>query len=1148
MKANLLIVLIVLTWSYSNAQTPGEIISHKTSKEVRDNYGRIIRDKSGRRINYSQQETENLLETLKTNKSSSQILNGNGIPDFTNNTDNCDASWKYPIIGNLQNRTIATADFDNDGKSEIVTCMNSSGYSYWYIVKYDSISKKYEQVWISELCATSISSIKTFDINADGHQEIIIGYNIGYSTGKIEVYDGQTKQLLMHASIPGSVLDIEFGDGDNDGSNELIVSDNTNLYFYNPANLSQKSSVPYGSFDFKVGNVDNDGYNQIVLSSGKVIEYKSGSVNVQWTYDSTSPTSGYVCLSDIDGDGIKEMIIAKSWQAIDVYDADIESLKYELTTAQDIASLIVCDVNNDGIDEIIYGDGQWGSVYCYNSITKQKIWQITNPEWGGFSLCAADFNNDDSLRVIWSSNIGCSNASRLLVANTVSSKVEWESLPIDGPFTAVEVDDIDGDGNQEIVALSVSSDNNYDSGILSVFDAQTKQLKWQGDGLFFGQAWTGTYNLKIDDIDNDGHKEIIVAASSCYTGEIWIIDGVSKTIKKNYTYNTENLASFYSLDVADVDQDGNTEIVAGENDKIDIINPADMSVKWSSAVLQASNYIPIIATDIDGDSINEIIACSSYLYKFKGATHQQFQSTSSGYTAIAIADIDNDGNKEIIAGKTNGTIDIVNPVNFQIKSTINIGNTYSIDAVQVKDLNNDGHLEIIFTANGSIFFYADSSKHMISKKYCDKVGAYDGLKIQDINGDGKNEIILGSSAMLLEVPSDCYKCLWFSASINLHNVSCSSNHDGSITVIPDGTSPYTYQWSNGASASTAANLTVGTYMVTTTDNLGCVIIDTVSISQSHLIAQYNSTNEGCSPTNNGTASVTINQGTAPYTYHWNTGPTSSSITNLNQGNYSVTITDAQNCTTTHTFIIQKDTLYLNYNKSNVSCYGMNNGNIYLYPQGTSPYVYSWNTGQNTAYLYYLGAGTYLVTVTDSKGCIANDSTNITQPTQIISQTSTTPDNVNTPFGEGTATVNVVGGTPPYTLAWNDPFMQTTVTAINLVAGMYIVTITDNDGCKITDTATVNSANGINEIEFLSKIKLYPNPTNSILYSDFEYNEGQNLSINIYNIFGKLVFTTQLSDVKKIILPINMSSFESGVYTMNVCNDKINSNYKILLIK
>ena len=1150
MKLKLLIAANLLIFICINGHVLSQSNNPEVHKVIKDRYDRVIQNEKGAYINYSQQETEDLLNNLKDDGIKYQTFKTGSIANYTKSGGNaCDATWKYSIIGGLSERTIAAKDIDNDGFAEIITCMSSyPNNSYWYIMKYDSISRSYKQMWISDMCDYSITSIKTWDLNSDGYPEIIIGYAIGYTTGKIEVYDAQTKELICQATTSDPVQDIEFGDGDNDGTDELVVSTENHLNFYNPANLSLKSQISYGPFDFKIGNVDNDTYNEIALSSGKIIEYKNDSVTVEWTYDNSS-SMDYMGLSDIDGDGKKELIKTKSCQYINVYDADIQSLKYQLTTSQDVASLLLYDVNNDGIDEIIYGDGQWGSVFCYNSVTQQKIWRIPNPEWGSFSLCAGDFNNDDSLRIIWSSNIGCSNASRLLVANTVSEKIEWESLAINGPFSAVEIDDIDGDGKLEIAALSISSDNYYESGILSIFDAQTKELKWQCDGTFFGQAWTGMYNLKINDIDNDGNKEIIVAASDCYTGRIWIIDGVNKTIKKDHIYNNENLDSFNSLEVADIDNDSINEIITGESNKLDIINPDDMSLKWRSATLQSSGeYIPIIVADVDGDSEKEIIACSSYLYKIKGISHQQFQSSSSGYSAIALADIDNDGNKEIIAGKTNGTIDIVNPVDFQIKSTINIGNTNKIDGLQVANLNNDSAPEIIFTSNGNVFFYADSNKYKVSKKYSNVAGAYDGLKVRDINADSKKEVILGSSVILFEIPSDCYECMWFSTQINFENVSCGTTNDGSIVVIPSGIYPYTYQWSNGCTDSLNTNLTVGTYIVTVTDNMGCFVIDTVNIQQSQLSANYLSTNETCSPSNDGTASVVITQGTAPFTYQWSTGATSSSITNLSQGSYSVTVSDSKNCILNHTFVIQKDTLYQYFTKTDATCYGLHDGSIQLYPQGTSPYVYSWNTGQSSSYLYNLAAGLYTVTVTDAHGCTSEDSISIYEPTEIQTQVTTTSDNVSTGFGEGSATVNAIGGMPPYSIAWNDPFMQTTVTAINLLAGTYIVTITDNNGCVATDTAIVTTTNNINEAELLSEIKLYPNPTNGILYSKFDFNEVQNLTINIYNVLGKIVHSMKINDIRKMLIPIDISAFESGIYDVNIYNNKFNFNYRIQLIK
>ena len=355
-------------------------------------------------------------------------------------------------------------------------------------------------------------------------------------------------------------------------------------------------------------------------------------------------------------------------------------------------------------------------------------------------------------------------------------------------------------------------------------------------------------------------------------------------------------------------------------------------------------------------------------------------------------------------------------------------------------------------------------------------------------------------------------------------------------------------WSNGSNTSSLSNLSVGTYIYTVTDNFGCSIVDTLNVLQSQLIANYTSTHEYCNPSQNGTATVNITTGTTPYTYLWSNGANTSVANNLIQGNYSVTVTDSRNCVVNHTFSIVKDTLSLYITKFDATCFGGVNGYINLIPQGTAPYSYSWNNGQTSAYLNYIPAGIYIANVIDAHGCVANDTITINQPTQMVSQTTSTPDDSSSPFGDGTASVNVYGGTPIYRLQWNDPFAQTSITAINLFSGSYIITITDNKGCIKKDTAIVETITSITETNISDGFNIYPNPTKDKVYLDIRLENPQYCDIDIYNMLGDIVLSRKVIGLDKSVITIDMSEFGVGIYNINIRNEKYNYNRKLQVIK
>ncbi|MDQ3109322.1 MAG: choice-of-anchor L domain-containing protein [Bacteroidota bacterium] len=309
-----------------------------------------------------------------------------------------------------------------------------------------------------------------------------------------------------------------------------------------------------------------------------------------------------------------------------------------------------------------------------------------------------------------------------------------------------------------------------------------------------------------------------------------------------------------------------------------------------------------------------------------------------------------------------------------------------------------------------------------------------------------------------------------SASITAQtNASCFGNNNGSATVsVTGGTAPYTYSWNTATvqTSATASNLSAGTYVVTVTDANGCSATATVTISQpaATLSASISAqVNISCFGNSNGSATVSVNGGTAPYTYSWSTTPaqTSASATNLSAGNYSVSITDANGCTATASISIFGPAAALSATISssfNVSCFGGANGSATVMATGgTAPYTYTWNTtpAQSGVTASNLGAATYVVTITDANGCSAAGSVTISQPASALSASISAQVNVSC-FGntDGSATVAVTGGTAPYTYSWNTSPAQTSVTAANLGAGVYIVNITDVNGCSASASVTI----------------------------------------------------------------------------------------------
>ncbi|MBI2967479.1 MAG: SprB repeat-containing protein, partial [Bacteroidetes bacterium] len=227
------------------------------------------------------------------------------------------------------------------------------------------------------------------------------------------------------------------------------------------------------------------------------------------------------------------------------------------------------------------------------------------------------------------------------------------------------------------------------------------------------------------------------------------------------------------------------------------------------------------------------------------------------------------------------------------------------------------------------------------------------------------------------------------ATLTPTNVSCFGGSTGSASaVVSGGSPPYTYSWNDGQTASAATGLVAGTYSLSVTGTDGCLKTFTVSVTEpaAPLSSSSSQNNVSCFGGSNGTTTVTAAGGTPAYTYLWNNGQTTSTATGLIAGNYTVTITDANTCTTTAAFTITEPVILSSTSsQTNVYCFGGSNGTATVTAAGgTLTYSYLWNNGQTTSTATGLNAGNYTVTITDAKGCTTTSIVSITQPAAALS--------------------------------------------------------------------------------------------------------------------------------------------------------------------
>jgi gliding motility-associated-like protein len=315
------------------------------------------------------------------------------------------------------------------------------------------------------------------------------------------------------------------------------------------------------------------------------------------------------------------------------------------------------------------------------------------------------------------------------------------------------------------------------------------------------------------------------------------------------------------------------------------------------------------------------------------------------------------------------------------------------------------------------------------------------------------------------------------------NILCKGNATGSASVtVSGGTTNYTYSWTGGTigtgqGSNTVGGLGVGTYTCTVTDANNCTSNQVFTLTEpagALSLSLTSQTNILCKNDSSGTAVVNASGGTTAYTYSWTgglirSGQGTNTAGGLSAGTYTCTVADANGCSSAKTVTLTEPTAVLAVvisSKTNVGCNGNTTGSATVAASGgTTNYVYSWTggvigSGQGTATISVLAAGTYTCTLTDANGCTAMTTVNITQPAAVL---ATTPfqSNVDCNGGAtGVASVTASGGTPVYTYSWTGGAIGTgqgTNTASGLAAGTYTCSILDSNGCAASHVFTITES-------------------------------------------------------------------------------------------
>jgi hypothetical protein len=383
----------------------------------------------------------------------------------------------------------------------------------------------------------------------------------------------------------------------------------------------------------------------------------------------------------------------------------------------------------------------------------------------------------------------------------------------------------------------------------------------------------------------------------------------------------------------------------------------------------------------------------------------------------------------------------------------------------------------------------------------------------------------------------------FVVQTNVNNILCHGTAAGSVQVLASGGAGFfAYSLNNGLNyqaGSSFPNLYAGNYTVLIKDAANCIAAHSFVITEpSPILIHTASLNVTCYGANNGAINVSASGGIVPYLYSLNSLPftTANDFDSL-PGDliYEVHVRDANNClVTAYRFINEPSLIQVGYVQTNVSCYGGNNGALSLnLSGGIAPYTYLWSNQSEGAQISNLSAGLVSVQVTDLNGCNGQMDFTISAPASPLVVNATITNATSLSALDGAIDLTTTGGTAPYTYMWSTN--ETTADLIDIGVGVYLITITDNNGCSLATTFQINSTAGL-ETQAANTWKLYPNPANESVSLDFSGTKVE--SFEIFDLMGKLVWNQKVESDKVLI---QLTDFNPGMYLVKT---QIGTTYEL----
>jgi hypothetical protein len=847
-------------------------------------------------------------------------------------------------------------------------------------------------------------------------------------------------------------------------------------------------------------DLTNDGIKDIVIGGGTdgvasnngVMAFNGANGSLLWKRGSRNEVFGSPIFQDITNDGVKDVFITgRQAQLLAINGSNGQLLwdyfPYAVNPADSglynfYNPQFINDVSGDGIADLLVANGgdhaapDWqtnrppGHLMVVNSQNGQLLAKAVVPD-SAETYCSplvADIQGNGTLWLLFGTggeNLGGSfwacQLNDLLNNNSLANSILLDTDPTKG-FIAP-------------AALCKTASGSHDI-VIQSFGGRIKKIK----GANFGNLW----QVQLPNTESSAEPVL---------GNFVGGDNIPDVLAILFKGVAPSYSDFYQV----------------------MINGSTGQISFKDS-LGTFNYVSANALDFDNNGRDEGLVSITYMesgayrhrlqkINFSTGVISQVGSTNTGVnlgSTPLITDLDGDDFIDLVYAVKK---DSINPVGwkgiFVNREELNIivpnvgiawGSYLSTenDGVYNLDVLNCGFGSVITNAALTQISCNGQANGSIALTVNSGAGPHTYLWTTGSSNPSTSNLGVGTYSVMVTDALGCYETRSFTLSdpyiISFGGIiapACPGGANGLATVNSSGCpcmfNTCVFSWDNGVLTKQNNSLTSGWHSVTITHPDGCVVTDSVWIPEPlPIIVDTQIVQNNCFGENFGSIDL-LNSNYLPVVYTWSNGDTTQITDSLTAGNYTAIVSDARGCSDTLTFTITEPSeLLVSTVFTNVLCNGDANGEILIQGQGGVG-IYSYWMDQQSASSSNLNltSGVYAVYITDENNCSSQiENVTINEPQQLNATLSSTPQITSL---DGTATVNVTGGTAPYSYVWNDMNSQTESIAVYLNSGWYSVVVTDANGCQIVDSVYVDTEVGLHSL-IKNPVFVFPNPCDNFL--------------------------------------------------------------------